>query len=132
MFFRQMYEEYCNVTFIRKSKTGGDLLLEIRKSTSLVNLLIPPCLFQLHRKHKKNSVLSQITYTFVGKYLTVIEVFTKNWRLVFDITQTFKGKNCSLKIRVQILLGLGSGLPRPLLPFLWLRPCPHIMEGDCY
>ena len=34
MFFRQKYGEYCNVTSIRKSKTGVDLLLEIRKSTS--------------------------------------------------------------------------------------------------
>ena len=40
LLFRQKYEEYCNVTFIRKSKTGGYLLLEIRKSISFLNLLI--------------------------------------------------------------------------------------------
>ena len=105
IFFRQTYEGCCNVNFIRKSKTGGNLLLEIKKSTSFANLLIPPCLFQLHRKHKKNSILIQNTYTFVGTYLKVIEIFTKYWTLVFDITQTFKEKNCFLIIRAQILLG---------------------------
>ena len=76
--------------FSPKKVKPGDLLLKIRKSTSFLNLLIPPCLFQFHRKHKKNSILFQHAYTFVGKYLKVIEVFTKNRTLVFDITQTLK------------------------------------------
>ena len=39
MFFRQKYEEYSSVTFIRKNKTARDLLLEIRDSTSFLNVL---------------------------------------------------------------------------------------------
>ena len=78
MLFRQKYEEYGSVTFLQKKVKPGDFLLEIRKSTSFLNLLIPPCLFQFHRKYKKNSILFQRAYTFVGKYLKVIEVFTKN------------------------------------------------------
>ena len=70
MFFRQKYEEYSSVTFIRKNKTARDLLLEIRDSTSFLNVLIPPYLFQLHRKHKSNSILIQNICTFAGKYCT--------------------------------------------------------------
>ena len=54
------------------------MLPEIRKSTSFLILLIPPCLFQLHRQHKNNSILIQNTYTFVGKHFNVVDIFTKN------------------------------------------------------
>ena len=64
MFFRQKYELYC--FYPKKSKTGGS------------SGGTPPCFFQLHRKNKKNSILIQNTYTFVGIHLKVIEIFTKN------------------------------------------------------
>ena len=88
------------------------MLLETRKPTSFLSLLIPPCLFQFHRKHKKNSILIQHAYNFVGKYLKVIEIFT-TWTLVCDITQTLKHKIRFLEIRAQFLLGQGSG-PRTI------------------
>ena len=50
-------------------------------------------------------MLIQNTYTFVGKYLKVIEIFTKNWTLIFDIAKTLKEKICFLKIRAQYVLG---------------------------
>ena len=88
-------------------------MLKIRKSTSFLKLLIPPYLFQLHGKHKKNLLPIQNTCTFVGKYLKVI--FTKNSTLVFDIDikQTLKEKICFLNIREQFFKGRGSD-PRPL------------------
>ena len=67
-------------------------------------------------------MLIQNTYTFVGKYLKVIEVFTKNWTLIFDIAKTLKEKICFLKIRAQFVLGQGSGPAAPQPP-IWLHPC---------
>ena len=32
---------------------------------------------------------SQYIHFFVGKYLTVIQIFTKNWKIVFDFIYTY-------------------------------------------
>ena len=60
----------------KKVKLGAVVVWD-KKANIFLNLLIPPYLFQLHRKHKKNSILIQNTNNFVGKYLKVIEIFTK-------------------------------------------------------
>ena len=86
--------------FYSKKVKQGDLLLQIRKSTWFLNLLILPCLFQFHRKHK-NSIRIQNIYTLVGKYLKVVEIFTKKWTLVFDT-----GRYCSTFMSVLVVIGI--------------------------
>ena len=86
------------------------MLLEIRISVLLLNLLIPPCLFQFHRKHKKNSILIQNTYIFCWKIPQGYwNIYTK-LNTIFDITQTLK------ELKAQILLGQESRPSRPHPP----------------
>ena len=60
----------------KKNETKGTCCsLKLTKSKSFLNLSIPPCLLQFHRKYKKNSILIENKYTFVS--LRVIEIFIK-------------------------------------------------------
>ena len=72
-----------------KSKTEGDLLLEIRKSTSFLNLLIPSCFFKFYCKHNKNSILIQNTYTFIGKYLVKVIKVARVFKLKLAFMEWF-------------------------------------------
>ena len=51
MFFRQINEKYCSMTLIRKKVNLGGLVARDKKTNIFWNL-IPPCLFQLHRKRR--------------------------------------------------------------------------------
>lgn len=86
--------------WLLSKKSWGNCSLE-KENQRYFWAYLPVCLFWFYHRQIKNSLLIPNACAFVGKYLTVIEIFTKSWTLVFGLTQTVRKCFWKIKARVQ-------------------------------